>query len=388
MPSLYLHIPFCEHKCIYCDFYSIAPKGEMNDHAHLIDRFLGALQKEIALRSQDERFNVSYETIFFGGGTPSLLSPKAIECIVDLLARSFKLQSDAEVTLEANPGTVDLEKLRAFRSAGVNRLSMGIQSFHEDDLIFLSRIHTAAQASECVRDAFQAGFENVSLDLIFALPSQTKRRWLSNLDQAVALEPTHLSCYSLIVEPNTPLHRMVESKQVSTISLEEDATLYEITMDVLTKNGYEQYEISNFARPGFKSRHNANYWNHTNYLGFGPSAHSFWRTHQSPEASIRWWNIANVVGYAERLERSALPVAGEERLTPEQLLEEEIFLGLRSEGIDVAGFRKKYRRDLLAEHKATIDQLLSDRMAVLEAGWLRLTPKGYLVCDEICATLR
>lgn len=381
MSGLYLHIPFCEHKCIYCDFYSIAPK-ENPDHEHALrERFLSSLKHEIVMRSGEERLHSSYETIFFGGGTPSLLSPSVIDEILNLLSRSFHISSGVEITLETNPGTVDLEKLKAFRSAGINRISMGIQSFHNDDLKFLSRIHSSLQAQECVRNAYEAGFENVSFDLIFALPSQTQERWESNLQQAMELQPAHISCYSLIVEPNTPLHRVVESKQVTLLNTEDDAALYEHTIEYLTSHGYEQYEVSNFARPGFKSRHNSKYWDHSNYLGFGPSAHSYWN-------GLRWWNIANVAGYSERLEKQLLPVAGEERLTPQQLIEEEIFLGLRSEGIDVAGFRGRHNRDLMSDHRLTFEALLGQQMMVFDGGKLRLTPKGYMLCDEICASLQ
>ncbi|MEK6756798.1 MAG: radical SAM family heme chaperone HemW [Bacteroidota bacterium] len=388
MSSLYIHIPFCEHKCIYCDFYSIAPAESADQNEGLIRRFLDALRTEISLRSRDERFKVSYETVFFGGGTPSLLPPSAIGGIVQTLASCFSIERDAEITLEANPGTVDVEKLRALRAVGVNRLSIGIQSFHDDELQFLSRIHSSRQAKECVRDAYRAGFQNVSIDLIFALPSQTRDRWETNLGQAVELNPTHISCYSLIVEPNTPLFRMVESNQVALLCVEQDAELYEHTIHFLRSHGYEQYEVSNFAKRGFKSRHNSNYWNHSNYLGFGPSAHSFWSLAHAGGAPKRWWNIANVTAYAQRLEKGILPVAGEEELTTDQLITEEVFLGLRGDGVDVAGFQKNYGRDLLAEHRQKVDALINDGMATVEDGKLRLTAKGYLVCDEISASFQ
>ncbi len=388
MASVYLHIPFCEHKCIYCDFYSIAPNDMPLEHRALVDRFLAALDREIDLRSSDKRFAQRIETIFFGGGTPSLLQPAEIAAILEKLHLSFDVDPAAEITLETNPGTVERAKLGDFRAVGINRLSIGIQSFHNDDLRFLSRIHTAEEAKACVKSAFDVGFENVSLDLIFALPAQSPDRWRANLQQAVALNPTHISCYSLIVEHNTPLARLVQAKQITPLSVEEDAALYELTMEFLSSRGYEQYEISNFAKPGFKSRHNSNYWNHADYLGFGPSAHSFWKEHDTPYAARRWWNIAHVVGYAERLQRGRLPQADEERLTQEQLREEEIFLGLRSEGIDVAGFRKKYRRDLLQEYGTYVAELIRQNLAILDGNRLRLTSRGYLLCDEICLAFR
>jgi oxygen-independent coproporphyrinogen-3 oxidase len=378
MASLYIHIPFCEHKCIYCDFYSIAPTESRAGYDALIERFVSALKREVEMRAEQAEFRTSYETVFFGGGTPSLLPPSTIDEILTLLSRRFTIRPDAEITLETNPGTVNLETLRSFRAAGVNRISMGIQSFHDDDLRFLSRIHSSAQAKQCVRDAFKAGFDNVSFDLIFALPSQTRERWLSNLEQALALEPTHISSYSLIVEHNTPLHRMVQAKQVNLLSPDADAELYELTIETLTDGGFEQYEISNFAKPGFKSRHNSNYWNHRNYLGFGPSAHSFW-------TGRRWWNIANVVGYAERLEHGKDPDVGAEQLTLEQLREEEIFLGLRSEGVDVAGFRRRYDVDFISANRTVAEGLLGGGLAVFDSGRFRLTRKGYPLCDEICS---
>lgn len=388
MAGLYFHIPFCEHKCLYCDFYSIAPKERPDEHEDLVERFLRALRREITMRAGEMRFQVPYETIFFGGGTPSLLSPSSIAGLIDTISRSFRIEPRAEITLETNPGTVDLGKLKEFRAAGINRLSMGIQSFHDDDLKFLSRIHSSDQARQCVRDAYAAGFENVSFDLIFSLPSQTPERWRSNLEQAATLHPTHISCYSLIVEPNTPLFRMVESKQVSVLNTEQDAALYEMTMEFLSQHGFEQYEVSNFARPGFRSRHNANYWNHSNYLGFGPSAHSFWSEGQPLRSAKRWWNISNVVGYAERMERNALPLAGEEVLGTDQLIDEAILLGLRSDGIDVAGFTKRYGGEFLDGDRSRITDLEVRNLAVFEGDRLRLTPKGYLLCDEICLTLR
>jgi len=363
---------------VYCDFYSIAPNGTgRQDYDALFGRFLAALRSELLLRGQDPTFNASYETVFFGGGTPSLLSASAISELLNLMRDQFRFAQEAEITLETNPGTVDFDKLKQFRSAGVNRLSIGIQSFHRDDLEFLTRIHSADQAKECVRNAFKAGFDNVSLDLIFSLPNQTPERWRSNLEQAMELNPTHISCYSLIVEPNTPLYRMVQNGQVTTLSPDVDAELYEMTISFLADHGYDQYEVSNFARSGYRSRHNGNYWNHTNYLGFGPSAHSFWN-------GKRWWNLANTGGYAEKLEANTFPVAGEEMLSESQMWEERIFLGLRSDGVDTVEVRNRFQKDLLKDHSLVLEELFSRRLATFDGRRLRLTSKGYAVCDEIC----
>ncbi len=388
MASLYIHIPFCEHKCIYCDFYSIAPNETASRSELPTKHFVDALSRELKLRARDKKYQDRYETLFLGGGTPSLLSIGELDVILKTVRDLFSLEPDAEVTIEANPGTVTRQKLESFRSLGINRISIGVQSFHEDDLQFLTRIHSSEEAKRCVRDAFAAGFDNVSLDLMFSLPGQTRDRWQANLDQAVELSPTHISCYSLIVEPNTPLSRMVETKQVAILTAEDDASLYELTIAYLAERGYEQYEVSNFAKPSFKSRHNRNYWNHSNYIGFGPSAHSFWTLEGSDEGPLRWWNVSSIVGYLERLDQGALPVAGSERLSDDQLLVEEVFLGLRSEGIDIAGFRRRFGKDLLAGQFSRLNDLVENAMAVVENGKLRLTPRGYMICDEICASLR
>ena len=202
MASIYLHIPFCEHKCIYCDFYSIENMSSM-------DRFLASLEKEIILRSRTLPGNETIESVFFGGGTPSLLSAKQFEKIFSLLQKNYRIEPDAEITCESNPGTVELNKLGEFRSAGFNRISFGIQSFHDDDLKFLTRIHSAGEAERAIESAYKAGFTNVSCDLIFALPGQTPERWKENLRRAVALKPKHISAYALIVEEQTPLAVMV-----------------------------------------------------------------------------------------------------------------------------------------------------------------------------------
>jgi len=359
------------------------PIKSETERQSLEGRFLSALQAEIEVRAEDQRFHEPYETIFFGGGTPSLLRPSEIEKILNLLASRFTVETDAEITLEINPGTVDKEKLRAFRSTGVNRISMGIQSFHNEDLRFLTRIHTASEAKQCVRDCTTAGFENVNFDLIFSLPQQTLAKWKSNLKQAVELQPEHISCYSLIIEPETPLFRMVQSNQVTPIDSERDSDFYEFTIDFLISHGYEQYEVSNFAKPAaagkpnFKCRHNLNYWNHSHYLGFGPSAHSFWQNE-------RWWNISDLTSYVKQLDDRTLPLAGGEHLTENQFMEEAIFLGLRSEGIDLEQLRRRFSCDLSTENASMISELIQQGSARMENGRLRLTAKGYVLCDEIC----
>jgi len=376
MAGLYFHIPFCEHKCIYCDFYSVVPQSSAREVAS----FLTGLRTELELYGASPYHSSKYETVFFGGGTPSLLSPVDVEKILDLLRTRFSISQDAEITLETNPGTVDFERLRELRAAGITRVSIGVQSFHDDDLKFLTRIHSSSEAADCVRDAFRAGFDDVGIDLIFALPSQTSKRWLGTLDKAIALQPTHVSCYSLIVEPGTPLERLIASGQIQSLSVAADAELYELTIDTLVSRGYEQYEISNFARPGSQCRHNVNYWNHTNYIGLGPSAHSFWE-------GERWWNVSDANIYRNLLDSGRLPIEGRERLSPDELLEEDLYLGLRSSGIDVELFAARHGAWVLERFRSAMESLREEKMLAWEGNRIRLTPRGYALCDEICATL-
>lgn len=378
MSSLYLHIPFCEHKCVYCDFYSIENMSSM-------DRFLAALEREIELRAHRLPAGESIETIFFGGGTPSLLSAAQFDRIFSLIHKHFRVTADAEITCESNPGTVELGKLREFRAAGFNRISFGIQSFHDDDLKFLTRIHSAAEAERAVGAAQAAGFANVSCDLIFALPGQTPERWRENLRRAVALQPDHISAYALIVEEQTPLYTMVKNKLVAPLPDEEDAELYEITIDTMTAHGYEQYEVSNFARPGFRSRHNYNYWNHTDYIGLGPSAHSFCK--DSPVTGERWWNVRSIQSYCEALEKGEFPVSGKESIDREKFFTEEIFLGLRSTGIDLKKLYPLYGEDVFSHKKEEMDRMEQQGLLRRQNNMISLTSTGYAVCDEVAGRL-
>jgi oxygen-independent coproporphyrinogen-3 oxidase len=378
LASLYVHIPFCERKCPYCDFYSVEDTGRAED-------FLGALGQEIAHRG-GRGVGVSFETIFFGGGTPSLLTPGQVERILSYLHTAFRIAPEAEVTLEANPGTVTDKKLRWFRSLGVNRLSIGIQSFHDHELKALGRIHDQAEALRCFDEGRAAGFDNISIDLIYSIPGQTLAAWEDNLRTAVDLTPRHIAAYSLIVEEGTPLARMVEAGEVRMNSADREAEMYERAMELLGASGYEHYEVSNYALPGFRCRHNGNYWSHENYLGFGPSAHSFWKE-SDRTSGRRWWNVADLSTYVDRLKNGVLPVESEEQVGPKQMLNERIFLGLRSSGLDLARLRADLGYGLTARQECEVQWLLDENMAVLDSGVLRLTSKGFLLCDEICSTL-
>jgi len=379
MSGLYLHIPFCEKKCIYCDFYSVESSSTM-------ESFLGSLNHEIDLYASFGHDGAVFETIYFGGGTPSLLSPPTVGQILDRLHRKFLILSSAEVTLETNPGTVDLQKLQEFRQVGINRLSVGIQSFRDQGLKFLSRIHTSEEAKQCIRMAQKAGFDNVSLDLIYALPGQQLQAWEDDLATAMSLSPQHISAYSLIVEEGTPLARMVDRGDVRPTVEEVEAEMYMFTMEYLGVHGYEHYEVSNYAKPGYLSRHNSLYWNHDSYLGFGPSAHSFWSGNPLLEPT-RWWNIASIGRYCEMLTRDQRPIGGKESLERADLLTEEIFLGLRSGGINVHKFQEEYGINLFERYPQKLSRFLQENLLTLEREVIRPTAKGFLFCDGIALEL-
>ncbi len=373
MKGLYLHIPFCEHKCIYCDFYSI----EQSDS---FDRFVRTITREINLTSGKIEDDPVFTSIFFGGGTPSLLSPVQIRKIMDALHRNFVVAPDAEVTVETNPGTVDDEKLRAYKAIGVNRLSIGVQSFSTGDLTFLTRIHSVEDAERCYYNAREAAYDNINIDLMFSLPTHTKNRWINNLNRIIELEPDHISAYSLTYEKGTPLYQKLKNKEVTPLEEDLDAELYGITLDMLDNAGYEQYEISNYARSGKQCLHNRTYWESCEYLGFGPSAHSFYK-------GRRYWNINNLQKYNRKVRAGLLPVAGEEMLTELQRAEEEIFLGLRKTGIDLKKMKNSYNLDILKIKTKEISSFSERGFVVIDNDYLRLTKQGKAYADMIASEL-
>ena len=350
-----------------------------------VEDYLAALSREILLRG--DRFgSVTYATIFFGGGTPSLLAPRQIEAVLTNLRETFDIASEAEITLEVNPGTVTRESLAAFRSLGINRLSVGIQSFHNRELAFLGRIHDRAEAFRCLDWSRAAGFENVGMDLIYSVPGQTLRQWEENLRTAVDLAPQHIAAYSLIVEDRTPLAQMVEAGEIHRNPADREAVMYERTMDLLGAHGYEQYEVSNYAMPGFRCRHNCAYWSHEDYLGFGPSAHSF-RKPDEFRRGRRWWNVSDLSAYTDLLSHGVLPVASEEDLGPRELVHERILLGLRSGGLDLARLSADLAYDLPHRQERMMHWMIEEGLATQVEQRLRLTRKGYMLCDEISARL-
>jgi oxygen-independent coproporphyrinogen-3 oxidase len=374
--ACYIHIPFCDHKCIYCDFYSIITSDN-------IQSFLKSLEKEIDYYSEKYSSDREFISIFFGGGTPSLMEPEYIREIIENIRSKFIIRSDAEITLETNPGTVSLEKLKMFHATGVNRISIGIQSFDNDELKFLTRIHNSETAIRTVNQAAEAGFENISLDLIFNLPGQTKRMWIKNLEEAIKLPIKHISTYSLILERGTILNKMVLDGKVKIADEDFDAELYEATIEFLTANGFYQYEVSNFAKPGFECIHNNAYWHYTDYFGFGTSAHSF-------IDGKRWWNFSSLKMYNDKINHSGSAVAVSEIIDREKAMNEFIMLELRSSGLRLKNFEERFDIDAnnwLKKNYPYFESLKNENFVSIVSGVIKLTSKGYAVCDEILAEI-
>jgi len=371
--ALYIHIPFCDHKCIYCDFYSIITSDNIN-------AFLNALKKEINYYSNLYSHNRYFSSLYFGGGTPSLMSPSYINEIINHIREKFNLNDDAEITLETNPGTVTKEKLKSFLDCGINRISIGIQSFDDDDLKFLTRIHDSAAAIKTVEDAFNAGFENISADLIFNLPGQTKEKWLKNLNIITSLPVKHISAYSLILERGTILNKMVLDGKVKIQDEDYDADLYETTIDFLESENFKQYEVSNFAKENFECIHNKVYWEYRDYLSFGPSAHSFIN-------EKRWWNYSSLKKYIHEIEVNSYAVAGSEILTKQQMIDEYVMLALRSSGLNLNEFINRFGNEWLEKRKNYFSKLNKDKFILLTKNKIKLTKNGYLLCDEILSNI-
>jgi len=366
--AIYIHIPFCDHKCIYCDFYSIIKTEN-------VPGFISCIKKEIS--SFDNVMNdTEITSIFFGGGTPSLLDPELIGEILDIFLKNYILSSNCEITLETNPGTVDFHKLKDFKNIGINRLSIGVQSFNNEELKFLTRIHDKQLAINTVEDGAKAGFENINLDLIFALPKQSLETWKSNLEIATKLPINHISTYSLILERGTILNKLVLDGKVKMQDSDFDASLYEFTIGYLLEKNFFQYEVSNFTKKGYESIHNLSYWGHKNYLGFGPSAHSFLD-------GKRWWNFSGLKHYISEIETNGNAIRGEEILTNEELLSEYVMLALRSNGLNLSDLNKIHGGEWLSRNEGYISELINNNYLLESDNFIKFTDKGYSLCDEI-----
>lgn len=371
-PGLYLHIPFCSAICPYCDFAVLTGGAEMRA------RFVDHLLAEIRMWRSDRDLFPEIDTIYFGGGTPSALTPDQIALILQAARENLSIREDAWIFFEANPEDVTQESAQAWRDLGVRMLSLGIQSFDAEALRFLGRRHTPDEARRSVEIARAAGFEIVSIDLIYGLSGQSPEAWERTLADAVALGPDHVSCYQLTIHEGTPFGFRLARGQMSELPDEAQADLFLLTHTFLREHGLPGYEVSNFARsPEHRSRHNRKYWDHTPYLGVGPSAHSY-------SGRRRWWNERKIKPYQSRIERSERPIAGSEDLTGENLAIEALMLGFRTaEGIDLARFRERYGVDLLAGNARLIERLERDGLLQSGGGCLVPTLAGWAVADSL-----
>ncbi|HNV04329.1 MAG TPA: radical SAM family heme chaperone HemW [Vicinamibacterales bacterium] len=379
MPALglYLHVPFCASICRYCDF----SRGLFD--SGLKARYLRAMVAEIEAAPGREALapRPRADTVYLGGGTPSLLEPAEVACLLGACRDAFALLPDAEVTLEANPESAAPGRLEAFRGAGVNRLSLGVQSFQDDDLRRLGRRHDAARARLAFRDARAAGFANVGLDLMLGLPSQSLDGWMASVDEAAALAPEHVSLYVLELHAASPLQADIAAAGWPMPPDDDVAAMYEAAMARLERAGYRQYEISNLAKPGFESRHNLKYWRDCEWLGFGPGAHS-------TLGGARWRNPAGIAEWAARAEAGEPPGVARHLLTPDERWTEALITALRlADGVDLADFSRRYGVDLEARADSDLQALAREGLVAREGRRLRLTRKGMLVANGILRVL-
>jgi len=375
--GIYLHVPFCKFKCPYCDFYSIESGDEDKS---LRTNFVQSLLKEI--KSTQENLT-EVATIFFGGGTPSILKGSEMESIFFGLRDKFNIKSDAEITVEVNPGEVDLERLTSYYDSGVNRLSIGAQSFQIEELKTLGRIHSPEETAETVSIAKTAGFTNYNLDLIYAVPGQTVDSLIDNVRSVIALKPNHISVYSLTYEKNTPYYSMRENGNLIPIEGKLEEEMRNSILFLLKEEGYQRYEISNYSLEGYESQHNSSYWRGKSYVGFGPSAHSF-------DGKRRWWNVRDVNQYIKKIDSGESPVAGSEELNKEQLMFERLFLALRtSYGLEIPSFEKEFNLKFSDHYKSQLVKIeglsvsQNKELITYKNDRIALTEKGLLFADEI-----
>lgn len=372
--SLYIHVPFCKAKCTYCDFYSIVGRE------HSIPTYLHSILREIELKKQELDLSEYYiDTIFFGGGTPNLLAPHQLEELIKVLLGICNVGKDMEIGMEINPGEASLENLKAYKDLGINRISIGMQSFQSQLLTFMSRIHTVEKCFSTLDDVRTAGFNNVSADLIFAVPGQTREQWVVDLERLVGMQPEHISTYSLTVEEGTALHRWVNAGHVGKLEETVDTGMYDWGRDFLEKSGYPNYEVSNHAKPGFECRHNLNYWTGVEYLGFGPAAHSYFGRN-------RTWNMPDLDAYIEGIQETGSGAADSEIITPSMARNEMILTRLRlTQGLNLKEFSNIHNENLL-HTKSDMLQKWADKIVIAD-GHLKIARTGWALTDEISSDL-
>ncbi len=372
MAGIYLHIPFCKKACYYCDFhFSTSPQYK--------DQMLKALRSEIILR-KNYLGEEEIETIYFGGGTPSLLSADELQLLISEITKQFNVSSNAEITLEANPDDLNPQKVRELHQTPLNRFSIGVQSFYEEDLKWMNRAHTAAEAQSSIKRVQDAGFENISVDLIYGFPLLSNEKWESNIQRLVDYQVPHISSYSITVEPKTALSAFITKGKQAAMDEGQSAGQFLILIDQLLESGFEHYEISNFAKPGMYSRHNSNYWEGVNYMGIGPSAHSF-------NGESRQWNISNNALYIREIELKKIP-AETEILSIENRINEYIMTSLRtSRGMDLRSISEKFGSDYSNEIYNGLEPFLDKEWISINGQLVILSREGKLFADHIASEL-
>jgi len=370
MLGLYIHIPFCISKCKYCDFNSY--KLNLDEKR----KYLNALQKEMKFYKEEVR-GEEIDTIFIGGGTPSILNQDEIKFLFDNIKDNFNIKNNAEITMECNPGTLTLNKLKIMKACGVNRLSIGLQAVQNNHLEYIGRIHTYEEFEENYYQAKKVGFENINIDLMYALPNQSKKDWIESLEKIVKLNPNHISAYSLILEEDTELFKMYERKEFELLDEETDIEMYEYTINYLKLHGYNQYEISNYAKEEFECKHNILYWRCENYIGLGASASGYLN-------DTRYNNLCELKKYENTINAGKKPIEWEEKLSIKDKVEESIFLGLRmNEGIKFMDFYEKYNIDFKEVYKKEINKLNKMKLIEISDKGMILTQKGREISNSV-----
>ncbi|MCW9041490.1 MAG: radical SAM family heme chaperone HemW [Flavobacteriales bacterium] len=376
MSGIYIHIPFCRKKCSYCDFHfstSLKHKTEL----------LAALQKEIVLKQKLFK-KESVNTIYFGGGTPSILNELELNQLVEIIHNNYNVDENMEFTIECNPDDITSKKLNEYKKSGVNRLSIGIQSFFDDDLQFFNRAHNANEAAQSILKTQDAGIENITIDLIYNSPLLTLKKWEQNLDKFISLNVPHLSAYTLTVEPKTALHHLVKTKQTSLPTDEQAIEQFKLLMEKTKQAGLIHYEVSNFGKKGYFSQHNSNYWKGQNYLGIGPSAHSFMNNNSSQKRS---WNVANNTKYIKAINQNT-PYFEEELIDETTAFNEYILTRLRTIwGLDLEYIKNTFNPVLLNHFEKELEAYKNSELITISKNTVTLTTKGIFVVDKITADL-
>lgn len=370
MLGLYIHVPFCAQKCYYCDFNSYKINSNQKKE------YLINIEREMKFYKEEFK-DKCFDTVFFGGGTPSILTVDELQELVNNINENFNIKKDAEITIECNPGTINREKLEAMKKMGINRLSIGLQATQNYHLKSIGRIHTYEEFEKNYYDALDIGFENINIDLMYALPNQKTQEWKDTLDKIIKLNPSHISAYSLILEEGTKLYDMYQNKEFELLDEDTDINMYNYTIDTLKRHGYNQYEISNYSKENLECKHNIIYWKCDNYLGLGPGASGF-------IGDTRYSNIEDICEYNKCIMQNIRPVSEEIELTKKDKIEEFIFMGLRmNEGINVDIFKERFDTDFYDIYQEVMDKLITRELVRFDGKNISLTQKGREISNSV-----